>query len=181
MPTTPSPSTVVLGVEAETGRKERMLAMSEVNCIKTLRNEKGHVEGKVGYVRYNFFSLPPVIKDLEDLTAQLEQQLINDRQRIHYEKEVLIDELWQQEQKQLIKLPEEPYPVFKQFSITFNKYNEFKLDGHLIHVPKAKNYVQLSCVTYWDSYKVITNDGEILLSDARPYMKNVVLFHGKIF
>ena len=40
MPATPSPFTV-LGVEAETGRKERMLAMSEVNCIKTLRNEKG--------------------------------------------------------------------------------------------------------------------------------------------
>lgn len=140
-------------------------------CNPRKGNEKGHVEGKVGYVRYNFFSLPPVIKDLEDLTNQLEQQLISDRQRIHYKKEVLIDELWQQEQKQLIKLPEEAYPVFKQFSIKFNKYNEFKLDGHLIHVPKAKNYVQLSCVTYWDSYKVITNDGEILLADARPYMK----------
>lgn len=140
-------------------------------CNPRKGNEKGHVEGKVGYVRYNFFSLPPVIKDFEDLTNQLEQQLIADRQRVHYKKEVLIDELWQQEQKQLIKLPEEPYPVFKQFSIKFNKYNEFKLDGHLIHVPKAKNYVQLSCVTYWDSYKVITNDGEILLSDDRPYMK----------
>lgn len=43
--------------------------------------------------------------------------------------------------------------------------------GHLIHVPRARNYVQLSCVTYWDWYKVITNDGEILLSDARPYMR----------
>ena len=74
----------------------------------------------------------------EDLTNQLEQQLINDRQRIHYKKEVLIDELWQQEQKQLIKLPEESYPVFKQFLIKFNKYNEFKLDGHLIHVPRVK-------------------------------------------
>ncbi|MCM3723980.1 hypothetical protein [Solibacillus isronensis] len=134
-------------------------------------NEKGHVEGKVGYIRYNFFSLPPVIEDFEDLTNQLEQQLIKDCQRVHYKKEVMIDELWQREQKQLIKLPEKPYPVFKQFLIMFNKYNEFKLNGHLIHVPRARNYVQLSCVTYWDSYKVITNDGEILLSDARPYMR----------
>ena len=38
-------------------------------------------------------------------------------------------------------------------------------------MPRARNYVQLSCVTYWDSFKVITNDGEILLSDARPYMR----------
>src|SRR5690606_9281895 len=58
-------------------------------CNPRKGNEKGHVEGKVGYVRYNFFSLPPVIKDLEDLTNQLEQQLISDRQRIHYKKEVL--------------------------------------------------------------------------------------------
>ncbi|WP_421662234.1 hypothetical protein [Lysinibacillus telephonicus] len=69
------------------------------------------------------------------------------------------------------KLPEDPYPVFKQFPIKFNKYNEFKLDKHFIHVPRARNYVQLYCITYWDSFKVITNEGEILLSDARPYMK----------
>lgn len=41
LPTTLSPSTV-LGVEAETGRKERMLAIIEVNCIKILRNEKDY-------------------------------------------------------------------------------------------------------------------------------------------
>ena len=70
-----------------------------------------------------------------------------------------------------MKLREEPYPVFKQFPIRFNKYNEFKLDKHFIHVPRARNYVQLYCITYWDSFKVITNDGEILLSDARPYMR----------
>ena len=140
-------------------------------CNPSRGNEKGNVENKVGYVRYNFFSLPPVIKDFEDLTEQLKQQLKEDRDRPHYEKEELIEDLWQQEQKQLIKLPEESYPVFKQFPIKFNKYNEFKLDKHFIHVPRARNYVQLYCITYWDSFKVITNEGEILLSDARPYMK----------
>lgn len=140
-------------------------------CNPESGNEKGSVENKVGYVRYNFFSLPPVVKDLEDLKNQLEQQLKDDRQRLHYEKEELIEELWQREQKQLIKLPEEPYPVFKQFPVKFNKYNEFKLDKHFIHIPRARNYVQLYCITYWDSFKVITNDGEVLLSDARPYMK----------
>ena len=140
-------------------------------CNPASGNEKGHVERKVGYVRYNFFSTPPVINGFEDLREQLEGQLKKDRQRLHYKKEELIEDLWLQEQKQLLKLPEEPYPVFKQFAIGFNKYNEFNLDQHLIHVPRARNYVQLYCITYWDSYKVITNEGEILLSDARPYMK----------
>ncbi|RKJ59952.1 IS21 family transposase [Butyricicoccus sp. 1XD8-22] len=140
-------------------------------CNPESGNEKGHVERKVGYVRYNFFSTPPVIKDLEDLGEKLEQQLKKDRQRLHYKKEELIEDLWIREQKQLLKLPEKPYPVFKQFAIKFNKYNEFKLDQHFIHVPRARNYVQLYCITYWDKFKVITNDGEILLTDARPYMK----------
>lgn len=140
-------------------------------CNPASGHEKGNVENKVGYVRYNFFSLPPVIKDIEDLKTQLEQQLKEDRQRLHYKKEEWIDDLWMQEQKQLLALPEEPYPVFKQFPIKFNKYNEFKLDNHFIHVPRARNHVQLHCITYWDTFKVITNDGEILLSDARPYMK----------
>ncbi|CAM5218281.1 hypothetical protein UACE39S_04538 [Ureibacillus acetophenoni] len=140
-------------------------------CNPESGNEKGHVERKVGYVRYNFFSTPPVIRDLEDLGEKLEQQLKKDRQRLHYKKEELIEDLWMREQKQLLKLPEKPYPVFKQFAIKFNKYNEFKLDQHFIHVPRARNYVQLYCITYWDKFKVITNDGEILLTDARPYMK----------
>ncbi len=140
-------------------------------CNPESGNEKGHVERKAGYVRYNFFSTPPVIKDLEDLGEKLEQQLKKDRQRLHYKKVELIEDLWIREQKQLLKLPEKPYPVFKQFAIKFNKYNEFKLDQHFIHVPRARNYVQLYCITYWDKFKVITNDGEILLTDARPYMK----------
>ncbi|MFJ1245094.1 IS21 family transposase, partial [Bacillus amyloliquefaciens] len=77
-------------------------------CNPSRGNEKGNVENKVGYVRYNFFILPPVIKDFEDLTEQLKQQLKEDRDRPHYEKEELIEDLWQQEQKQLIKLPEDP-------------------------------------------------------------------------
>ncbi|WP_235863342.1 IS21 family transposase [Ureibacillus sinduriensis] len=140
-------------------------------CNPSKGNEKGHVERKVGYVRYNFFSTPPVIKDFDDLREQLEQQLKKDRQRVHYKKEELIEDLWLEEQQQVLKLPEEPYPVFKQFAIDFNKYNELKLDQHLIHVPRARNYVKLYCIAYWDSFKVITNEGEIIFFDARPYMK----------
>ncbi|RIJ62816.1 IS21 family transposase [Rummeliibacillus sp. POC4] len=140
-------------------------------CNPRSGHEKGNVERKVGYVRYNFFSVPPVMKDFDDLTQQLYQKFVDDRKRKHYQKEEQIEELWESEQKKLLKLPENDYPVFKQMAIKFNKYNEFKLDQHLIHVPKAKNYQQLYCVVFWDQFKVITNEGEILLSDFRPYMR----------
>lgn len=140
-------------------------------CNPRSGHEKGNVERKVGYIRYNFFSVPPVIKDFDDLTEKLKQKLVDDRKREHYQKQELIDSLWTEEQKLLLKIPETDYPVFKEIQVRFNKYNEFKLDQHLIHVPKAKNYSQLYCVVFWNEFKVITNDGEVVLTDFRPYMK----------
>ncbi|WP_050613345.1 IS21 family transposase, partial [Bacillus testis] len=140
-------------------------------CNPRSGHEKGSVERKVGYIRYNFFSVPPVIKDFDDLTEQLKEVLQKDRQREHYKKQESIEYLWEEEQKKLYKLPEEDYPVFKETLIKVNKYNEFKLDQHLIHIPKAKNYYPLYCILYWDQYRIVTGNGEILLTDFRPYMK----------
>lgn len=140
-------------------------------CNPSKGNEKGHVERKVGYVRYNFFSVPPVMKDWVDLRSQLLDVLTADRQRLHFSKRERIEDLWQEERKVLLKLPDEDYPVFKQTAVTFNMYSEFKLDKRLIHVPGARKHANLSCVTYWDTFKVITEDGEVLMSDHRPYME----------
>ncbi|WJY26407.1 IS21 family transposase [Sporosarcina trichiuri] len=140
-------------------------------CNPNKGNEKGHVERKVGYVRYNFFSVPPVMIDWDDLRSQLLKVLTEDRQRLHYTKRKLIEELWQEERQVLLKLPDEAYPVFKQTDVSFNKYSEFKLDNRLIHVPGARKHANLTCVAYWDTFKVITEDGEVLLSDHRPYLE----------
>ena len=92
-------------------------------CNPRSGHEKGNVERKVGYIRYNFFSVPPVMKDFEDLENQLSERLVEDRKRMHYRKGEMIEILWESEQKQLLKLPENDYPVFKQMPIKFNKYN----------------------------------------------------------
>ncbi|WP_237417338.1 IS21 family transposase [Halobacillus litoralis] len=57
----------------------------EIQACNTRKgNEKGHVENKVGYVRYNFVTPSPVIESYEDLTNILSEKLEQDRQRIHY-------------------------------------------------------------------------------------------------
>lgn len=43
-------------------------------CNARKGNEKGHVENKVGYVRYNFFTPSPVIRDITHLRALLFDQ-----------------------------------------------------------------------------------------------------------
>lgn len=140
-------------------------------CNPRSGHEKGNVENKVGYVRYNFFNKAPLMNSFEDLTVQLAKQLIEDRNRLHYEKNVLINELWEEENKQLLQLPEADYPVFKEELGKVNKYNELKIDQVLVHVPRASNYSLLHVHLTWDMVKVISLDGEILLDDYRPYMK----------
>lgn len=148
-------------------------------CNPRSGHEKGSVENKVGYIRYNFFPTAPVMNSFEELTETLRRQLERDRDRLHYEKEVLIEDLWKEEQKHLLELPPENYPIFKEVEATINKYNEAKLDNTMIHIPKASNYPSVYLVLNWDKFKAISQDGEILLEDFRPYMnkKRAIPWH----
>lgn len=139
-------------------------------CNPYSGNEKGNVENKVGYVRYNFITPAPVIEDLEHLTTLLEDRLTKDRQRIHYKKQVPLQELLEEEHQYLLSLPEEDYPVFKEEKAKANKYGEITLDKVKVYVPKAYNYSQLSIVKYWNRFKVVSPHGELLYQDNRPYM-----------
>ena len=139
-------------------------------CNVRKGNEKGHVEKKVGYIRYNFFSVPPIITGLDDLSQQLQAFSKKDHERLHYTKSVVIQSLFEEELVSCLALPAQKYPVRKEELVKVNSYNEVRLDDCLIHIPKAKNYLQLYQVKTWDQYKIVTPDGEIILEGYRPYM-----------
>uniref|UniRef100_UPI00046AA31F IS21 family transposase n=1 Tax=Caldalkalibacillus mannanilyticus TaxID=1418 RepID=UPI00046AA31F len=44
-------------------------------CNPRCGHEKGHVENKVGYIRYNFFSTAPIMESFDDLATKLALQL----------------------------------------------------------------------------------------------------------
>lgn len=140
-------------------------------CNAYSGHEKGNVENKVGYIRYNFITPAPLITDLEHLTRLLEEHLINDRYRIHYAKGRSIQELLGEEHQYLWALPDENYPVFKEEKAKANKYGEVVIDKTKVYVPKGYNYSQMSLIKYWDRFKVLSPYGEILLKDWRPYME----------
>lgn len=139
-------------------------------CNPYSGNEKGSVENKVGYVRYNFITPAPVIEDLEHLTQLLEQKHTKDRQRTHYTKQVTMQELLEEEYQYLLALPDDEYPVFKEEKVKANKYGEVTLDKVKVYVPRGYNYPNLSIVKYWNRFKVLSPHGEILYEDNRPYM-----------
>ncbi|CAM2937186.1 hypothetical protein SARO104761_09660 [Salinicoccus roseus] len=83
-------------------------------CNPCSGHEKGSVENKVGYIRHNFFSASPVMESFEQLTEILHSQLVLDRSRLHYEKNVSIETLWNDEQHHLLYLPTTNYPTFNE-------------------------------------------------------------------
>ncbi|RWR04026.1 IS21 family transposase [Siminovitchia fortis] len=139
-------------------------------CNPRSGHEKGNVENKVGYLRYNFVTPAPVIQSFEHLGEILKECLTKDRERIHYEKGISIQELLDQEFPFLLALPDEEYSIFKKVTEKANKYGEITIDQAKIHIPKGYNFGQLHVVKYWDRFKVLSPYGEVLFTDYRPYM-----------
>lgn len=109
-----------------------------IACNPRSGNEKGNVENKVGYVRYNFMTPAPVIEDLEQLSRILENKSEEDRERIHYRKEIPISELLDEEKKHCLALPETDYPVFREEEAKANKYGEILLEDHRPYISKTR-------------------------------------------
>lgn len=90
--------------------------------------------------------------------------------KVHNNKQKTLQELLEEEHQYLLALPEEEYPVFKEEKMKANKYGEITLDQVKVYVPKGYNFTQISVVKYWDHFKVLSPNGEIMLEDYRPYM-----------
>lgn len=91
-------------------------------CNPASGNEKGNVENKVGYSRRNAFVPVPTITSFEEFNeGHLRQWCEDDAQRLHYIHKIPIQELWEEEQKELLALPSHPFTVFRYTSVTVNK------------------------------------------------------------
>ncbi|MDE1549491.1 IS21 family transposase [Jeotgalibaca caeni] len=141
-----------------------------VACNAYSGHEKGAVENKVGYIRYNFFDEIPRMESFEQLTEWLDQRLAEDSIRNHYQKHLTISELWDSESASLLRLPIESYPVFSYREGKTNKYGELTIDGEAIHIPKAGRNSHLLVKVTWNNFTCVNANGEIVHEGYRPYM-----------
>ncbi len=82
-------------------------------CNPASGNEKGNAENKAGYSRRNAFVPVPGISSFDEFNKQLFDWCEKDAQRTHYKHKVTIQSLWEEEQPDLLTLPETPYKVFR--------------------------------------------------------------------
>ena len=140
-------------------------------CNPGKGNEKGNVENKVGYTRRNMLVPVPVITDFNAFNEELLRLCDADHERDHYERGVLIRELWEEERKHLLTLPEYEYEVFSLAYLKADKYGFIKVDTTKYGLsPELSNKV-VQAKIYFDKIEV-SYDHCLLKTFRRSYAKN---------
>ncbi|WP_031306277.1 IS21 family transposase [Brevibacillus panacihumi] len=145
-----------------------------VFCNPAQGNEKGHVENKVGYARRNWCVPLPVANDLEQLQKIMNQQALEDLRRPHYAKEVLQQDLWEQEKIKLLELPIIPYEAFRLESVKANGYGEVLIDQKTVKIPSIRSHERVWVKYWWDKVDVLNDSYEVLITLPRGYMDESV-------
>lgn len=97
-------------------------------CNVNSGNEKGHVEGKVGYNRRNYMVPIPKIADFGEYNKHLFRVCDEDMQREHYQKQSLISALFFRDQQNFLKLPTKTFKVCQLIKGKTDKYSFITFD-----------------------------------------------------
>jgi len=138
-------------------------------CNIGCANEKGNVENKVGYSRRNWFVPIPSIDDIEAFNQQLFQAAEEDLKRSHYEKGVSLEELFAQDQSQLLVLPSVPFEVVRWDTATVDKYGRIKLDKHRYHGVPAGAGERVILKASWNRVQILNSNLEVIAQYPRIY------------
>ncbi|MFS0614224.1 IS21 family transposase [Lederbergia ruris] len=138
-------------------------------CNPNSGNEKGHVESMVKYVRNNFLLPGLHVMGLDQLHESLWEKAENDRERNHYEKEVLISALFEEDQNASLVLPSKEYQCVRYETVKADKYGYIKVDKNLYSTsPRfALNKVQIR-ISY-NKIDILTEDHQLVVSHSRLY------------
>jgi len=130
-------------------------------CNPEKGQEKGGVEGLVGYARRNFLVPVPEVKNFEELNGRLlERCLAHSRNRIGgREDERTIEQRAEAERPRLLALPDKPFENGKTIPVRISRYQTAQVDRNRYSVPTA--YVGRQC------WAQVNCDSVCLYADGR--------------
>ena len=114
-----------------------------VFCNPAKGNEKGGVEGIIGYSRRNFLVPVPQVNDFEELNEQLLTKCIKYQKKMPGERKATVEELLSEEQKHLIPLPCDSFPVWKLKTVKVDHYSTARFESNRYSVPTDYGYRDL--------------------------------------
>ena len=140
-------------------------------CNPARGNEKGNVENKVGYSRRNALVPVPTITDFAAFNQGLWEWSRKDAERLHYKRQIPIRELWEQERGNLLKLPQNPYCVFRYTTLVVNKYGFAVVDTNKYGLPPALSGEKVQAKIWYDHVEFYY-DKHMVGRYARSYGRN---------
>jgi len=129
------------------------------------------VENKVGYTRRNMLVPVPTITDFEAFNAELLRRCDEDHDREHYERGALIRELWDEDKRVLLTLPEYEYEVFKYESLPISKCGFITVDTSKYGLSPELYGKTVQAKIYFDKIEVFY-DRCLLKTFRRSYVRN---------
>jgi hypothetical protein len=133
--------------------------------------EKGGVEGLVGYGRRNYLVPMPEANSLEDLNLGLwDQCMAHGEQRIAG-REKTVNELYQEEKRRLLPLPQIPFSNIESYSGKADKYSTVIVDKNRYSVPTQYAGLKVQAIVYVDRVEVFQGSRKIA-SHRRLYGNN---------
>jgi transposase len=127
-------------------------------CLVRRANEKGHVEGLVGFARRNFMVPIPQIDDLEEFNEQLAQSCRTDLERRLRGKPTTKQGLLEEEQRTLLVLPKQSFEARRVESAKANSLSLARFDTNDYSVPTAYAHHDVTAVGNIQEVRLIVND-----------------------
>jgi hypothetical protein len=140
-------------------------------CNPAKGNEKGNVENKVGYTRRNMLVPVPVITDFDTFNEELMLRCDADHERDHYLHGVPLKELWEEDKRVLLTMPEYEYDVFSYVSLPVYKDGATIVDKRKYRLSPELHGKTVQAKVYFDKIEMFY-DHCLLKTCTRSYDKN---------
>jgi transposase len=138
-------------------------------------NDKGKVEGLVGYARRNFMVPIPRVASWQELNAHLEQQCRKRRERRLRGHSETIGERFERDRAALLPLPAAPYEACEKISTRVSSLSLVRYRSNDYSVPTQYGHRQVWVKGYVHEV-VIAAGSEVIARHERSYEREVVVF-----
>jgi len=139
-------------------------------------NDKGHVEGLVGYARRNFLVPVPRAASWEELNAHLLSECVKRRQRKLWGHQETIAERFERDRGKLLPLPPAPLEACEKRTTRASSQALVRYETNDYSVPTEFGHRQVLVKAFvWDL--VISCGSEVIARHTRSYAREEMIFN----
>ena len=144
-------------------------------CLVRRPNEKGHVEGDVGYARRNFMVPMPRVESIEELNTYLAQRCQSELARVLRGKEHSKGELLTQERASMLPLPTQRFEAHRVENTKSSSLSLVRFDRNDYSIPTKYAHNQVTAIGTIDEVRLVVNTS-LVATHRRNWKKHQTVY-----